>query len=122
MVKVGLVLLCAMAVSLPMVAQAKSADYAVKVHVSGSRIGEDCGVSRGSSNCSSVQILTVAIDGAKYELESETLLPKGIVALGDYPAKLTEDQQKPTHEFTRAYELKFPDGSARKFRVIGQTE
>jgi len=53
---------------------------------------------------------------------SETVLPKGVVALGDYKARLVNDKQKPTHEFTRDYDLKFPDGSTRKFSVIGQTE
>jgi len=67
------------------------------------------------------QQLTILIDGVKYELESETFFPKGIVALGDYEAELIDDQ-KPTHEFTRAYDLIIPDGSTRKFRVIGQTE
>ena len=59
---------------------------------------------------------------AKYELESSTFFPKGIVALGDYKAKLVSDQVKPTHEFNRTYELMFPDGSTRKFRVTGQAE
>jgi hypothetical protein len=111
-----------MALSLPVCAQTKAAGYPVKVHVSASSIGYDCGVSRGDSSCKSVQQLSVLIDGAKYQLESETFFPKGIVAIGDYQAKLVDDQQKPTHEFTRVYELMFPDGSTRKFNVTGQME
>ena len=69
-----------------------------------------------------MQQISVLIDGAKYEMESVTNLPKGIVALGDYKAKLVKDQQKPTHEFNRTYELMFPDGSTRQFVVTGQME
>jgi hypothetical protein len=94
-----------------------SADYTVNIHVSASRIGIDC----SGSSCKSVQELTVLIDGVKYELESETFFPKGVVALGDYKAALIEDKQKPTHEFTRSYDLMFPE-TTRKFRVTGQME
>ena len=74
------------------------------------------------SFCGSVQQISVLIDGAKYEMESVTNLPKGIIALGDYKAKLVKDQQKPTHEFNRTYSLMFPDGSTRDFFVTGQLE
>lgn len=108
--------------SLPIYAQSKATDYGVKIHVSASHIGYDCGVANGDSSCRSVQQVSATIDGAKYELESETFFPKGVVALGDYQAKLVSDEQKPTHEFSRVYDLMFPDGSTRKFRVMGQTE
>ncbi len=109
--------------SLPMFAASPSADYTLTIHVSQTRIGTDCGiVLQGNSLCKSVQKLSVTIDGVKYELEAESLTPKGIVALGDYKAKLVKDQQKPTHEFNRTYELMFPDGSTRKFDVTGQVE
>jgi len=121
MVKAAVALVFVALLSIPASAQ-KGASYPVKVHVSASRIGYDCAVSRGNTACESVQQLTAVVDGVKYELESETILPRGVVALGDYQAKLLEDEQKPTHEFKRAYELMFPDGSTRKFRVIGQTE
>ncbi len=117
-----LVLGLSLLLALPLFAQAKGADYTINMHVSESRIGTDCGVASGNSSCKSVQQLTVLVNGTKYELESETFFPKGIVALGDYKAKLVKDQQKPTHEFNRSYELMFPDGSTRKFRVTGQTE
>lgn len=94
----------------------------INIHVSESRIGTDCGVSSGNSSCKSVHELSALIDGAKYELESKTRTPKGIVALGDNKAKLVKDQQKPTHEFNRTYQLMFPDGSTRQFVVTGQVE
>jgi hypothetical protein len=99
------------------------ADYTLGVHVTASRIGSDCGeVSKGSSSCRATQVLAAVVDGKKYELRSETILQKRVVALGDYKAKLVTDKQKPTHEFTREYDLMFPDGSTRKFSVIGQME
>ena len=75
-----------------------------------------------ASSCRATQVLDAVIDGKKYELRSETILQKGVVALGDYKAKLVSDKQKPTHEFTREYDMMFPDGSTRKFTVIGQME
>jgi hypothetical protein len=99
--------------SLPLFAASPSADYNLTIHVSQSRIGT------GRAN---TQELCVLVDGAKYEMESLSNLPKGIVALGDYKAKLVKDQQKPTHEFNRTYELMFPDGSTREFVVTGQVE
>ena len=115
-------LVSALGFSISVYAQSKSADYTIKIHVSATRIGVDCGVFNGNSSCKTVQQLTAQIDGAKYELQSETFFPKGIVALGDYQAKLIKNTVKPTHEFSREYDLVFPDGSTRKFRVIGQTE
>lgn len=109
--------------SLPLFAASPSTDYNLNIHVSQSRIGTDCSsVNKGESTCESVQQLSALIDGAKYELEAKTLLPKGIVALGDYKAKLTKDKQKSTHEFNRTYSLMFPDGSTRDFDVTGQVE
>lgn len=108
--------------SLPLFAASPAADYNLTIHVSETRIGTDCGVAVGNSTCKSVQLLSALVDGAKYELESETFFPKGIVALGDYKARLIPGQEKPTHELNRSYELMFPDGSTRKFRVIGQVE
>jgi hypothetical protein len=109
-------------VAVPLSGQA-AADYTTGVHVTASRIGSDCGeVSKGTSSCRATQMLEAAVDGKKYELRSETILQKGVVALGDYKAKLVSDKQKPTHEFTREYDLMFPDGSTRKFSVIGQME
>lgn len=121
MFRVALLFVSAMVLASPANAQ-KTSDYAIKVHVSASHIGYTCGVLNGDSSCKSVQQVTAIIDGAKYELQSETFFPKGIVALGDYQAKLVSDEQKLTHEFTRTYELMFPDGSTRKFRVIGAME
>jgi hypothetical protein len=106
----------------PVIAQVNGLGYVVDIHVTASRIASNCGVFRGDSSCKATQEITVDIDGKKYELQSETFFPKGIVALGDYKAKLLDEQTKPTGEFTRTYDLQFPDQSKRKFHVIGQME
>ena len=97
-------------------------DYTIPVHVSESHIGLSCNTTKGTSSCKSTQVLTAQVEGNKYQLESETFFSKGLVALGDYYAKLSDHKEKSTKEFTRSYDLMFPDGSTRTFNVIGQTE
>ena len=65
--------------SLPLFAASPSADYNLTIHVSESRIG--------TGRATDTQDLCVLVDGVKYEMESLTSFPKGIVALGDYKAK-----------------------------------
>jgi hypothetical protein len=100
-------------------AQPKIGD-SVTVHVVASRNGSSCDVTHGDT--SHTQQLTVLVDGRKYELESERPVDKAVVALGDYQAKLVADDQKPTREITRSYELVFPDRSTRKFKVVAAIE
>lgn len=96
--------------------------YTLTVHVMETRLDQDCGVMRGQSACEYAQTLRVTIDGRKFELRSETLRPKGLVALGDYQARLADDQTKPTGEFTREYTLRLRDGSTRTYQVISEHE
>ncbi len=117
-----ILLVLSFGLSLPSFAQ-QSDDYKVDVHVINSRITSICGsVFHGESTCKWAQTLTTTIDGHKYELQSETLRSKGVVALGDYKAKLVKDETRPTGEFNRVYDLMFPDQSTRKFKVVGQME
>ena len=64
--------------------------------------------------------LDVVIDGRKYSLAGTT--NNGLLALGDYKAKLVRDDHKTTYESFQEYELLFPDKKTRKFVVIGQSE
>lgn len=98
------------------------AEYTIPVHVTESHIGLSCTTTKGTSSCKSTQVLTAQVEGKKYEIESATFFSKGLVALGDYHAKLHDHKEKPTGEFTRSYDLMFPDGSTRTFNVIGQME
>lgn len=101
-----------------LLAQSKQ-DYPITIHITASYIGESCDV---GTSCKPKQILDVVIAGKKYELQSLTYFPKGVVPLGDYPAKLHENRVKPTGEFWRSYDLMFPNGSTRIFKVIGVME
>jgi hypothetical protein len=90
------------------------AEYSVNVHVSVSRVASD-GVYLG------YQRLNVVIDGKKYELESE-IRPGTLLALGDYKAKLVDDEHKAAYDSVQVYEFLFPDKKTRKFAVVGQIE
>jgi len=70
----------------------------------------------------SVQKLTVLIDGKKYELWGEKKGRITLLALGDYKAKLIEDVHKNSYESSQTYEFQFSDGKTRKFFVVAQTE
>jgi hypothetical protein len=89
------------------------AEYSVNVHVSSSRmvIAACCNISR--------QMLSVVIDGKKYELESGV---NALLALGDYKAKLVRDDHRTAYDSFQTYEFLFPDKKTRKFDVVGQIE
>ena len=86
------------------------AEYTVNIHVSSSNI--DIG---------GWQDLNVAIDGKNYELRSELSIGR-MLALGDYKAKLVQDEHKTTYDSYQIYEFLFPDKKTRKFVVVGRTE
>jgi hypothetical protein len=91
------------------------ADYTVNVHVSSSRM-----VYIGNS-IARQQDLDVVIDGKKCELESISGI-NSLLALGDYKAKLVQDQHSTAYDSFQVYEFLFSDKKTRKFRVVGQTE
>ncbi|HWW18148.1 MAG TPA: hypothetical protein VNY81_05955 [Candidatus Saccharimonadales bacterium] len=99
-------------------------EYSVKIHVTSSRWVVEPALDGPQAR----QKLTVTIGGSKkYELEAPVLkanLQAGVavLALGDYKAKLVQDEHKSTYEFSRAYEFLFPDQKTRKFTVVGQFE
>jgi len=65
------------------------------------------------------QHLNVIIDGKKYELRGPQ---DGLLALGDYKAKLVKDEHKTSYESAQVYEFLFPDKKTREFKVVGQSE
>jgi hypothetical protein len=67
-----------------------------------------------------LQVLDVLIDRKKYELQSNS--NTGVLALGDYKAKLVQDLHKTSYESSQTYEFLFPDMKVRKFSVSGLTE
>jgi len=98
-------------------------EYSINVHVSSSRWV----MTPTLLGPHAYQVLDVIIDGKKYELEASTFqanLEAGVtlLALGDYKAKLAQDQHKTPYESSQAYEFLLPDKKTRKFIVVGQTE
>jgi hypothetical protein len=103
-------------------ASPNSDEYSISVHVSSSNW-----VMRPSTSGPLLfQKLNVIIDGKKYELEATTRWGNTsnvpVLALGDYKAKLVQDEHKNAYEFAQTYEFLFPDKKTRKFIVMGQTE
>ena len=100
-------------------------EYSINVHVNSScwRMAPTF-----LSSHAPVQRLAVIIDGKKYELEAAAPLRASreagvtLLALGDYKAKLVQDEHKTTYESSQAYEFLFPDNKTRKFEVVGQSE
>jgi hypothetical protein len=88
------------------------ADYTIAVHVSA------CHLSFAPPSV--FQDLDVVINGNKYELQA--MSGDGVLALGDYKAKLVQDLHKTAYESSQTYEFLFPDMKVRKFSAIGQTE
>ena len=93
------------------------ADYTINVHVSSSRMDIDY---EGKVTLF-YRKLDVTIDGKKFELEADRS-GGPILALGDYKARLVQDEHKSSYEFWQTYEFLFPDKKTAKFRVVGLTE
>ena len=87
------------------------ADFTVKVHVISSGTPWD--------GAASVQVLETVIDNQAVELRATN--STGLLALGDYPARLLAGWQQPKHpnsyDIYRAYDLLMPDGAKRTFVV-----
>ena len=108
------VLLVLIAVAVPACAKtAKPADtdHNITVHVSSSRLIYHQGWN---------QLLETTIDGKKYELEA--LEHFGVLRIGDYKARISEENTKRPYEYNRKYEFLFPDGTVRSFMVVGESD
>jgi len=103
---------CTWAGSKPNPTEPNPADYTTTVHVSA------CHLSFVS--LSTLQNLDVVINGKAYQLQA--ISNDGVLALGDYKAKLVQDVHKTAFESSQTYEFLFSDMKVRKFSVIGQSE
>jgi hypothetical protein len=100
------------------VVYAQTADYSTNVHVSSARyVLMEEPVSRDGT----FEELSVVIDGQKLQLAVEADR-NGLLATGDYKAKLIKDEHKTSYESSKTYEILFPDGRKMKFDVVGQSE
>jgi hypothetical protein len=75
----------------------------------------------GFSGADALQKLTVLIGEKRYEL-SAMARKHGLLAPGDYKARLSRDEHKTAFESKQEYEFLFPDKTTRKFFVTGETE
>jgi hypothetical protein len=83
-------------------------EYSINVHATSSYL------------LPSGQGLDVVIHSKKYQLSG---IPRGgLLALGDYKAKLIKDDHQTAYEADQEYEFLFPDNKTRKFEVVGQSE
>ncbi|HKT24066.1 MAG TPA: hypothetical protein VJR04_05655 [Terriglobales bacterium] len=69
------------------------------------------------------QLITATIDGTKYELAAGDFKVggrrMGLLAIGDYKARIVKDDHKASYEIIRIYEFLFPDNSTAHFAVVG---
>jgi hypothetical protein len=76
------------------------------------------------------QKLNVIVGGKKYELYGTSISaisdavaqPAGVLPIGDYKAKLIQENLKPAYLLFRSYQILLPDGKTITLRVIGQDE
>lgn len=87
------------------------AEYTINVHVTSSNVAVNLGY----------QVLDVVIDGKKYKLGSELRIGH-LLALGDYKAKLVENQHQTTYDSVQVYEFLFSDMKTRQYLLVGQSE
>jgi hypothetical protein len=104
-------------------AQPNAADYTIPVHVSSSKLVQNCtDVTGGSSVCITEQRLVVTIGGKKYELLSEHSTATALLRTGDYKAKIVKDESKAAYEYARSFEFLFSDGKTGTYAVTGEME
>ena len=102
--------------------KANPAEYTIPVHVSVARVVPEC-PSPEVSQCGSFLVLEVTIAGTKYELQGGLVGGKvGVLAPGDYKARVASEFRNPSGVFGRVYELLLLDNSAWQGVVSGISE
>lgn len=103
-----------------------ASDYKLTVHVSESRIAYICDA-YFKIPCLGPEQLTATIDGKKYELAEGDYFKRassrrGLLATGDYKARIVRDEHVKSYETIRVYELLFPDNTTQRYSVVGVSE
>ena len=93
--------------------KADPSQYTLAAHVSASEFY--------SPSDWSQEILTVTIGSEHYRVAGVTA-NHGLLAPGDYHARLSLDQHKTSFESFQQLEFLFPDGTTRRFYVIAQSQ
>ncbi len=97
-----------------------AAGPAVTVHVQSSRLVHECDSFATRVACGNNLHLKVVVNGRKYELDGG--MADQLLRTGDYQAKISGDDAQEGYEYKRKFEFIFPDGTKRKFSVIGEEE
>jgi hypothetical protein len=106
------------------------ADFTTAVHVQSSHLVSICTENWGFFNsggagkaarCSFKQQLNVVINGKKYELNSKDEIT-AVFRTGDYKAKEIPGATPLAVEYNAAYDFLFPDGTVRRYIVVGESE
>ena len=97
------------------------ADYTITVHVQSSRFVDQCSSDDKGSMCFTILSLSVLIDGKKVELDDQSP-SKEVIIPGDYKARILKEDTSHSYEYSRTYEILFPDGTTRKYNVVGESE
>lgn len=103
--------------------QASPTDYPISVHVVSSTL-----VLRalGTRSQEVTERLRVVVSGKNYELEGKAPIISGgrpgVIAPGDYKAKLKDDVHKGSYLTNQEYEILFPDGSNATFTLTSESE
>ena len=103
-------------------AQSSSSAYPIAVTVQGSSVVDVCDVSQGSSLDFLYMKLSVIIEGRHLELRGNKPAKNGILALGEYKAKLVTDKHEKPYLLDQVYELQYPDGATDRFTVTRETQ
>ena len=107
--------------ALAVAAGADPAQYNVSIHVHSSQLVYECISDVKGATCAFTPRLNVLIGGKKYELEAEKSR-NDLIRVGDYKAKVVKDDSTSPYEYWRTYEFLFPDGTTRKYDVVGESE
>jgi hypothetical protein len=100
-------------------AQSSNSAYRLVVTVQGSSI--DCGTAAEEmAGCAPHMNLSVIIEGRHLELSGSKIAKHGILALGEYKAKLVTDKHEKPYFSEQVYELQYPDGETEKYTVTGE--
>ncbi len=97
------------------------ADYTIVVHVRSAKLVNTRDTDFEKSICNAELRLVVLINGNKFELQDQRA-NCSVIHVGDYKAKIAKEDTSHSYSYTRSYEILFPDGSTRTYRVVGESE
>ena len=98
---------------------AATGGFPLTVHVTGSKWVT---MPIGLSPRRPVMQINVLIAGRRFELDAAPDRNEGLLMIGDYKARLIEEEHHTPYEMNQTYLLQFPDGKTQKFYLEGISE